>query len=248
MVQSCCFVCVSRLFCHLGDCCQRSTIGWVCRLNVHVHVCCIDHSLLNLCRYNHSGVTALRFEADYSGMIHFTTAECVVEVEVVEDKVIEVPDNSTTAANSTDKANDTSSKGDDKAGDDKSKDGDNKAASGDSAADKEEKEHKSETEAAEDEKKGEAKEGDKDRADDEGEELYWGGERGVSVVGLVGGCSTTGAKDKLTARLAIAIKPGTPVLPNHMPPSLIPFVSACTALPAPPCLPACTSFRHRRQG
>lgn len=51
-------------------------------------------------RYNHSGVTALRFEADYSGLIHFTAAECLVEVEVVEDKVIEVPDNSTT--NSTD--------------------------------------------------------------------------------------------------------------------------------------------------
>lgn len=43
-----------------------------------------------LCRYNHSGVTALRFEADYSGLMHFTTAECVVEVEVVEDKIIEV--------------------------------------------------------------------------------------------------------------------------------------------------------------
>lgn len=43
-------------------------------------------------------MTALRFEADYSGLTHFTTAECVVEVEVVEDKVIEVPDNSTTTA------------------------------------------------------------------------------------------------------------------------------------------------------
>jgi hypothetical protein len=52
------------------------------------------------CRYNHSGVTALRFEADYSGLMHFTTAECVVDVEVVEDKIIEVPDNST-KANST---------------------------------------------------------------------------------------------------------------------------------------------------
>jgi len=59
------------------------------------------HNIALLCRrYNHSGVTALRFEADYSGLIHFTAAECLVEVEVVEDKVIEVPDNSTT--NSTD--------------------------------------------------------------------------------------------------------------------------------------------------
>jgi hypothetical protein len=50
-----------------------------------------DPALLDLlCRYNHSGVTALRFEADYSGLMHFTTAECVVEVEVVEDKIIEV--------------------------------------------------------------------------------------------------------------------------------------------------------------
>lgn len=67
-----------------------------------------------LCRYNHSGVTALRFEADYSGLMHFTTAECVVDVEVVEDKVIEVPDNST-AANSTDadadKAGDSKAEG-----------------------------------------------------------------------------------------------------------------------------------------
>lgn len=131
-------------------------------------------------------MTALRFEADYSGMIHFTTAECVVEVEVVEDKVIEVPDNSTTtaAANSTDKADAASSKGDtDKAADDdKSKDGDSKAASGDSAADKEEKEKKSETEAAEDEeKKGEDKEGDKDKAADEGEGIFWGGEHDVCL-------------------------------------------------------------------
>lgn len=57
---------------------------------------------VGLCRYNHSGVTALRFEADYSGLMHFTTAECVVDVEVVEDKVIEVPDNSTATTNSTD--------------------------------------------------------------------------------------------------------------------------------------------------
>eukprot|EP00879_Flechtneria_rotunda_P024057 GHRR01025481.1.p1 GENE.GHRR01025481.1~~GHRR01025481.1.p1 ORF type:complete len:539 (+),score=222.19 GHRR01025481.1:412-2028(+) len=41
-------------------------------------------------RYNSSGVTTLRFEADYSSLLHFSIAECVVEVSIVEDKVIEV--------------------------------------------------------------------------------------------------------------------------------------------------------------
>jgi hypothetical protein len=35
-------------------------------------------------------VTALRFEADYSGLLHFSSAECVIEQDVTEDKVIEV--------------------------------------------------------------------------------------------------------------------------------------------------------------
>jgi hypothetical protein len=33
-------------------------------------------------RYNHSGVTALRFEADWSGLVHLDKAECIVEIEV----------------------------------------------------------------------------------------------------------------------------------------------------------------------
>lgn len=33
-------------------------------------------------RYNHSGVTALRFEGDWSGLVQLDKAECVVEVEV----------------------------------------------------------------------------------------------------------------------------------------------------------------------
>ena len=33
-------------------------------------------------RYNHSGVTALRFEADWSGLVGLDKAECVVEAEV----------------------------------------------------------------------------------------------------------------------------------------------------------------------
>eukprot|EP00775_Hariotina_reticulata_P013787 gene13787-13908_t len=41
-------------------------------------------------RYNHSGTTSLRFEADYSGLLHFSNAECLVELDVVEDLVIEV--------------------------------------------------------------------------------------------------------------------------------------------------------------
>ncbi|KAF8058449.1 HSP70-17 [Scenedesmus sp. PABB004] len=42
-------------------------------------------------RYNHSGVTTLRFEADLSGLLSFASAECVVELEVMEERVIEVP-------------------------------------------------------------------------------------------------------------------------------------------------------------
>jgi len=44
-----------------------------------------------IARYNHSGLFALRFEADYSGLIHVNSADCYVEQEVLEDKVIEVP-------------------------------------------------------------------------------------------------------------------------------------------------------------
>lgn len=40
------------------------------------------YACLRSCRYNHSGVTALRFEADWSGLINLDKAECVVEVEV----------------------------------------------------------------------------------------------------------------------------------------------------------------------
>ncbi|KAI8464405.1 MAG: Hsp70 protein-domain-containing protein [Monoraphidium minutum] len=42
-------------------------------------------------RYNHSGVTALRFEADWSGLVALDKAECVVEVEVMEERILEVP-------------------------------------------------------------------------------------------------------------------------------------------------------------
>jgi hypothetical protein len=62
------------------------------------------------CRYNQSGVTTLRFEADYSSLLHFSSAECVVELDVTEDKVIEVP----VPANETDAA---SANGTDAAGD-----------------------------------------------------------------------------------------------------------------------------------
>lgn len=43
------------------------------------------------CRYNQSGVTALRFDADYSGLLDFDRAECIIETEVLEDKIVEVP-------------------------------------------------------------------------------------------------------------------------------------------------------------
>lgn len=92
-------------------------------------------------------MTALRFEADYSGLIHFTTAECLVEVEVVEDKVIEVPDNSTT--NSTD----TSSK-DGKADDNKGS--------------KEAGEDKDEARKAEAKDENDKEEGDKEKDDAKG--------------------------------------------------------------------------------
>jgi hypothetical protein len=39
-------------------------------------------NLLPPSRYNHSGVTALRFDADWSGLVALDRAECVVEVEV----------------------------------------------------------------------------------------------------------------------------------------------------------------------
>lgn len=42
-------------------------------------------------RYNHSGVTALRFEADWSGLVALDKAECVVEAEVMVEETIEVP-------------------------------------------------------------------------------------------------------------------------------------------------------------
>jgi hypoxia up-regulated 1 len=57
--------------------------------------CCRRHLLHNFCAvrcsYNQSGVTTLRFEADYSSLLHFSSAECIVELDVTEDKVIEVP-------------------------------------------------------------------------------------------------------------------------------------------------------------
>jgi hypothetical protein len=46
-------------------------------------------------RYNFSGTLSLRFEADYSGLIHFTSADCTVESEVMEEKIVEVPVNGT---------------------------------------------------------------------------------------------------------------------------------------------------------
>ena len=49
-------------------------------------LCCCSYL-----RYNHSGLFALRFEADYSGLIHVNSADCYIDQEVMEDKVIEVP-------------------------------------------------------------------------------------------------------------------------------------------------------------
>lgn len=95
-------------------------------------------------------MTALRFEADYSGMIHFTTAECVVEVEVVEDKVIEVPDNWTASTNDTERTE---------------KDVDSKAESKNEKGD--EKSEKKDESA--DETKSEKEENGKDGADKDGD-------------------------------------------------------------------------------
>jgi hypothetical protein len=88
--------------------------------------------------------------------MHFSTAECVVEVEVVEDKVIEVPDNSTTTTNSTDAEKDSNSK--------------DKAADAKSDKDQSAEDKKSEKDASTDEEKSEQKaDGDKEGADKEGE-------------------------------------------------------------------------------
>lgn len=104
----------------------------------------------------------MRFEADYSGLMHFTTAECVVEVEVVEDKVIEVPDNSTISTNSTDAKKDSDSK--------------DKAADAKSEKDESADEKKSEKDESADEKKSEEKaEADKEGADKDGEKAEKGG-------------------------------------------------------------------------
>lgn len=103
------------------------------------------------CRYNQSGVTTLRFEADYSSLLHFSSAECVVELEVIEDKVIEVP----VPANKTERA--AANATDDAAGD-KDKDAASKDAGADSKGDKDA--GKDETAKADDEQQAEKKEGD----------------------------------------------------------------------------------------
>ncbi|WIA17622.1 hypothetical protein OEZ85_014432 [Tetradesmus obliquus] len=102
-------------------------------------------------RYNQSGVTTLRFEADYSSLLHFSSAECVVELEVIEDKVIEVP----VPANKTERA--AANATDDAAGD-KDKDAASKDAGADSKGDKDA--GKDETAKADDEQQAEKKEGD----------------------------------------------------------------------------------------
>uniref|UniRef100_A0A383VU00 Uncharacterized protein n=1 Tax=Tetradesmus obliquus TaxID=3088 RepID=A0A383VU00_TETOB len=102
-------------------------------------------------RYNQSGVTTLRFEADYSSLLHFSSAECVVELEVIEDKVIEVP----VPANETERA--AANATDDAAGD-KDKDAASKDAGADSKGDKDA--GKDETAKADDEQQAEKKEGD----------------------------------------------------------------------------------------
>jgi hypothetical protein len=101
--------------------------------------CCrrlLDNGSFVLCRYNQSGVTTLRFEADYSSLLHFSSAECVVELDVTEDKVIEVPvpanETDAAAANAADAAGDKDAATKDAAAD--KADGKDAAA----AADKEE--------------------------------------------------------------------------------------------------------------
>eukprot|EP00198_Chlamydomonas_reinhardtii_P001208 XP_001690543.1 ER-located HSP110/SSE-like protein [Chlamydomonas reinhardtii] len=49
-------------------------------------------------RYNTSGQISLRFEADYSGLLRLDKVEAVVEYEVMEEKIIEVPVNETDTA------------------------------------------------------------------------------------------------------------------------------------------------------
>ncbi|EFJ52505.1 heat shock protein Hsp70G [Volvox carteri f. nagariensis] len=52
-------------------------------------------------RYNTSGLVSLRFEADYSGLFRLDKVEAVVEYEVMEEKIIEVPVNETIDTNVT---------------------------------------------------------------------------------------------------------------------------------------------------
>jgi hypoxia up-regulated 1 len=89
-------------------------------------------------------VTTLRFEADYSSLLHFSSAECIVELEVIEDKIIEVPvpanETDAAAANATDSASDKDAPNDapkDAGAKDKDAAAEKKEAAG-SAADKEE--------------------------------------------------------------------------------------------------------------
>ncbi|KXZ47053.1 hypothetical protein GPECTOR_38g290 [Gonium pectorale] len=49
-------------------------------------------------RYNTSGQVSIRFEADYGGLLHLDKVEAVVEYEVMEEKVIQVPINETEGA------------------------------------------------------------------------------------------------------------------------------------------------------
>ncbi|KIZ04287.1 hypothetical protein MNEG_3673 [Monoraphidium neglectum] len=85
-------------------------------------------------RYNHSGVTALRFDADWSGLVALDRAECVVEVEVMEEKTIQVPAEGPDAADGAKDAKDGATKdakaAGDAAADKKGAAGDEEAAAG----------------------------------------------------------------------------------------------------------------------
>ncbi|KAG2448832.1 hypothetical protein HYH02_006183 [Chlamydomonas schloesseri] len=124
-------------------------------------------------RYNTSGQISLRFEADYSGLLRLDKVEAVVEYEVMEEKIIEVPVNETEAGAGATNAT-TTEGGDAKA--DMSSEGDEKAAKAD--ADKQEQEQEKKDRDEGDDDSDTNGNGDEEKAEEGAKEEAEGKEEG----------------------------------------------------------------------
>ncbi|KAG2432896.1 hypothetical protein HXX76_008627 [Chlamydomonas incerta] len=104
-------------------------------------------------RYNTSGQISLRFEADYSGLLRLDKVEAVVEYEVMEEKIIEVPVNETEAADGAAAAGEGADAGAD--------------AKAEKGAEGEAKDAKADAEGGDDKDKAEDSKPEKDEGDDD---------------------------------------------------------------------------------